>query len=139
MKLDIDLLNEDFQTKVDLIEEMEEDIDILDARSRTDTMRIFGLEEIEHDSYTELRKNIVDNVLKIACPEENWEPDDITRAYRAGEAINGKPRMVIMKLRHNHYKHILYTQYIKKRNTYIFVDNLSNFKDVHFKLAGYID
>ena len=33
----------------------------------------------------------------------------------------------------------LYTQYIKKSNTYIFVDNLSNFKDVHFKLAGYID
>ena len=33
----------------------------------------------------------------------------------------------------------LYTQYIKKRNMFIFVDNLSNFKDVHFKLAGYID
>ena len=33
----------------------------------------------------------------------------------------------------------MYTQYIKKRNTYIFADNLSNFKDVHFKLAGYID
>ena len=32
-----------------------------------------------------------------------------------------------------------YTQYIKKRNTYIFADNLSNFKDVHFKLAGYKD
>ena len=33
----------------------------------------------------------------------------------------------------------MYTQYIKKRNTYIFVDNLSNFLDVHFKLAGYIN
>ena len=32
-----------------------------------------------------------------------------------------------------------YTQYIKKRNTYIFADNLSKFKDVQFKLAGYID
>ena len=32
-----------------------------------------------------------------------------------------------------------YTQYIKKRNRYIFADNLSNFKDLHFKLAGYID
>ena len=32
-----------------------------------------------------------------------------------------------------------YTEYIKKRNTYIFLDNLRNFKDVHFKLAGYID
>ena len=32
-----------------------------------------------------------------------------------------------------------YTQYIKKRNTYIFADNLSNFEDVHFKLTGYID
>ena len=33
----------------------------------------------------------------------------------------------------------IYTQYIKKRNRYIFADNLSNFKDVHFKLAGYKD
>ena len=33
----------------------------------------------------------------------------------------------------------IYTQYIKKRNTYIFADSLSNFKDVHFKLAGCID
>ena len=33
----------------------------------------------------------------------------------------------------------IYTEYIKKRNTYIFADNLTNFKDVHFKLAGYID
>ena len=32
-----------------------------------------------------------------------------------------------------------YTQYIKKRNTYIFADNSNNFKDVHLKLAGYID
>ena len=37
------------------------------------------------------------------------------------------------------YRIRIYTQYIKKRNTYIFADNLSNFKDVHFKLAGYID
>ena len=34
---------------------------------------------------------------------------------------------------------INYTQCIKKRNTFIFVDSLSNFTDVHFKLAGYID
>ena len=33
----------------------------------------------------------------------------------------------------------MYTQYIKKRNTYIFADNLSNFEDANFKLAGYID
>ena len=33
----------------------------------------------------------------------------------------------------------IYTQYIKKRNRYIFADNLSNFKDVDFKLAGFID
>ena len=37
------------------------------------------------------------------------------------------------------YVRLFYTQYKKKRNTYIFADNLSNFKDVHFKLAGYID
>ena len=30
-------------------------------------------------------------------------------------------------------KALIYTQYIKKRNMYIFADNLNNFKDVHFK------
>ena len=33
----------------------------------------------------------------------------------------------------------MYTQYIKKRNRYIFADNSSNYKDVHFKLAAFID
>ena len=32
-----------------------------------------------------------------------------------------------------------YTQYIKKRNTYIFADNLSKVKDILFKLAGHLD
>ena len=34
--------------------------------------------------------------------------------------------------------HNVYIQYLKKRNTYNFVDNQSYFKDIHFKLAGYL-
>ena len=35
--------------------------------------------------------------------------------------------------------HTLYSLYKKKRKLYILVDNLSPFKDEHFKLAGYLD
>ena len=108
MQLDIDHLNDDFQAKIDLVEQMEDDIDALDAKSRNDTMRIFGLEEGNEESYHDLKANIVDNVLKIACPEETWEQDDIKRAFRTGGSINGKPRIVIMKFRYDDDKHSIY-------------------------------
>ena len=47
------------------------------------------------------------------------------------------PKLVRMPA--SRYDCHIYTQYIKKRNTYIFADNFSNFKDVHFKLSGSID
>ena len=75
---------------------------------RDDTMRIFGLEEGNEESYHDLRANIVDNVLKIACPEETWEQDDIKRAFRTGGSTNGKPRIVIVKFRYDDDKHRIY-------------------------------
>ena len=109
MQLDIDQLNDDFHEKVDLLQQMENDIDVLDAKSRNDTMRIFGLEERGEESYNELRTQIIENVLKIACPEETWERDDIKRAFRAGEATGEKPRMIIMKFRYDDDKYRIYT------------------------------
>ena len=48
--------------------------------------------------------------------------------------------LTVLSHKKNHcVRKIKYTQYMKKRNTYIFGDNSSNFKDVHFNLAGYID
>ena len=109
MQLDIDQLNDDFQNKTDLIETIEKDIHIFDARSRIDTLRIFGFEESEHESYNELRTNVVDQVLNVACPEENLEAVDIKKVYRARVPRNGKPRMVIMKFRYDDDKHRIYT------------------------------
>ena len=109
MQLDIDQLNDDFHEKIDLLQQMENDIDVLTAKSRNDTMRIFGLEERGEESYNELRTQIIENVLKIACPEETWERDDIKRAFRAGEATGEKPRMVIMKFRYDDDKYRIYT------------------------------
>ena len=85
MQLGIDHVNDDFQAKIDLVEQMGDDIDALDAKSRNDTMRIFGLEEGNEESYHDLMANIVYNVLKIACPEETWEQDDIKRAFEQAD------------------------------------------------------
>ena len=108
MQLDIDQLNDDFHDKMDLMQQLENDIDVLDAKSRNDMMRVFGLEQRGEESYNELRNNIVENVLKLACPEETWERDDIKRAYRTGDEISGKPRMVIMKFRYDDDKYRIY-------------------------------
>ena len=97
MQLDIDHLNDDFRANIDLVEKMEDDIDALDANSRNDTMSIFSLEEGNEESYHDIRVNIVANVLKIACPEETWEQDDVNWAFRTGKSTNGKRQMVIMK------------------------------------------
>ena len=48
-------------------------------------------------------------------------------------------KSVLRKRRYAENLLLKYTQYIKKRNRYFLADNMSNIKDIHFNLAGYID
>ena len=47
-------------------------------------------------------------MLKVACNEEDWSPDDMQRAYRAGNADSTQPRMIIVTFRYSDDKYRIY-------------------------------
>ena len=108
MQLDIDQLNDNFEEKLTLMTDLEDQIDRLERESRKSTMRIFGLTEKEGETSPDAKRVVIDNVLKVACSEEDWSPDDIQRAYRAGNADSTQPRMMIVTFRYSDDKYRIY-------------------------------
>ena len=108
MQLDIDQLNDNFEEKFTLMTDLEDQIDRLERESRKSTMRIFGLTEKEGETSSDAKQVVIDNVLKVVCSEENWSPDDMQRAYRAGNADSTQPRMMIVTFRYSDDKYRIY-------------------------------
>ena len=101
MQLDIDQLNDDFQSKLDLIADLDVDLDRLERESRKSTMRIFGLSEESGERKEDAKRIVAEKVLKVACEKENWSLDDLLRAYRVGEANENQPRIMIVSFRYS--------------------------------------
>ena len=62
---------------------------------------------------------------------------EIGYTYKKLTSVSTESQTPNCQVKYNDF--MSYTEYIRKRNMYIFVENLRNFKDVHFKLAGYIN
>ena len=108
LQLDIDQLHEDFETKIDIIADMDDELDRLDRESRKATMRIFGLEEEVGEQKEDAKRIVTDKVLKVACAEEDWTPDDLQKAYRVGQRSDDKPRIMIATFRYSDDKYRIY-------------------------------
>ena len=108
MQLDIDHLNDNFEEKLTLMTDLEDQIDRLERESRKSTMRSFGLTEKEGETSSDAKRVVIDNVLKVACSEKDWSPDDMHRAYRAGNADSTQPRMMIVTFRYSDDKYRIY-------------------------------
>lgn len=103
LHLDIDQLYEDFESKLDMISDMDNDLDMLERESRKATIRILGLTQ-HIDRYSEdAKRTVTEKVLKIACPGEDWSTDDLQRAYRVGEPKGGQPRIMVATFRYSKY------------------------------------
>ena len=108
LQLDIDQLHEDFENKLDMIADMDNDLDMLERESRKATIRIFGLAEELNESRENAKRIVTDNVLKVACEGEDWNPDDLQRAYRVGESRDDQPRIMIATFRYSDDKYRIY-------------------------------
>ena len=93
--------------KMDVMEKRyEAEIDKLEAFSRRDNLRFFGMAESANETFEICAKKVVD-MLKDIIPGKTWKKDDIVRAHRVGKAPtysavtagNGqsKPRPMIVK------------------------------------------
>ena len=101
MQLDIDSLQEIFDEKLDLLETLITTMENLEKGSRKSTMRVFGIPEEEAKSSEKAREMITEQVLKVACPDQDWIPDDIQRAFRTGTPKHNQPRMVLVTFRYS--------------------------------------
>ena len=82
------------QCKVDT---QEYDLDRLEAQSRRDNVRFFGIPEEDDDSYEGCAKTIVE-LLNTSYTEKEWTEIDVVRAHRIGRRAGKEgPRPMIVR------------------------------------------
>lgn len=99
LQLENEYFNSQLDRNSDKIDKLDEEVDILDRESRKCNMRIFGLQQLTEETELGLKQIILDNVLNVARPGEDWVTDDIANAYRVGKTNDNSERLVIMKFR----------------------------------------
>ena len=111
MQLDIDALADDLDNKVEIINKLDNDIDQLEAYSRRDSVRVFGLPIQENENYETIKQYVIDEVLSVVRPDIPWAPKDIVRTHRVGsENMDNpdQPRILLIKFLHWDHKMDLY-------------------------------
>ena len=98
MQLDIDAIQHIVDINTDSVNSVEDRFEKLELKSKKSSMRVFGLNEVPNEHAEGLlKKNVIDNVLKIACPLKNWPENCISDAFRIGEASQDQPKITIVK------------------------------------------
>ena len=81
----------------DNVKNLEEEIENLEARSRRDNLRFFGVREQGHDTLDECAETVV-GMLNTFFPFKAWTAGDIHCAYRVGNKQDARrPRHLIAK------------------------------------------
>lgn len=101
MQLDIDFLSETVDLKLSTIEKLEDDLDRLDAKARSNMMRVFGLPVLQDETNENIWQHVIRNVLKVACPAVTWERDDLKYVYRLGGGKENQPPVLIVCFRYD--------------------------------------
>ena len=79
------------------LETMGEEVDRLEAFSRRDNLRLFGIPQVgDTESYSQCASAVV-SVLNSVEGSKTWTDRDIVRAHRIGQARQGEPSPVIAK------------------------------------------
>lgn len=103
LQLDIEYLSDQLDRKTEIINNLDKDVEHLEAYSRRDTLRVFGLPETINETYENLKEYVISSVLKVACPHIDWSPEDIVRTHRVGNENStdtDSPRILLIKFLH---------------------------------------
>lgn len=93
----IDDMGESLDNVHRITKSLEEDLDRLEAQSRRDNLRLFGLPEGGDDSYENCASTVLD-LLNKNFASKQWTDHDITRAHRVGKQRNRQdPRPMIVR------------------------------------------
>jgi len=104
---------------------IESNLESLNKNRIASNVRIIGLHTNDTEGYNTLRRKVVNAVLNIACPDEEWSTDDVKRVFKIpqGDQSNAP---IIAQLRHEDNKYRIYQGRDKLRD-----NGLSN--DLTFK------
>ena len=78
---------------------LKSEVDRLEQFSRRDNLRMYGVPHsgnAEFENYDTCAKAVTD-ILNSADGPKQWTTDDIARAHRVGQSLNGKPKPMIVK------------------------------------------
>ena len=89
-------LRVDISTNTASISKLNIKTDMLDQSAKRNTLRIHGLQEQQDENTIEEAIAFIKNILKIECSAE-----DIDYAFRVGELLHDKPRVVIVNFINN--------------------------------------
>ena len=83
------------------MDNIEKNIDRLEAYSRRENTRIFGIPEDENETPLSIKENLL-SYFRIASPDKEWSTRDIVRAHRIGSTTDAEndPRPIIVRFLH---------------------------------------
>ena len=86
MQADVDHLIGSVENQEDKLKSLKAEVEQLNKKSIANNMRVFGLALDENTSDDGLKGVVIDKVLKVACPKEQWVRDDIksVRVFLSG-------------------------------------------------------
>ena len=86
---------------------IESNLKSLNKNRIASNVRIIGLHTNDTDGYNTLRRKVVNAVLNISCPDEEWSTDDVKRVFKIpqGDQSNAP---IIAQLRHEDNKYRIY-------------------------------
>ena len=98
---DIDWLNDELCKKGERMDSIEKHIDQLEAYSRRENTRVFGIPEDEDETPLSIKETLL-SYFRIADPNKEWSTRDIVRAHRIGSTndAENEPRPVIVRFLH---------------------------------------
>ena len=106
---------------------IESNLESLNKNRIASNVRIIGLHTNDTEGYNTLRRKVVNAVLNIACPDEEWSTDDVKRVFKIpqGDQSNAP---IIAQLRHEDDKYRIYQGRDKLRDNGLRVSEDATFK-----------
>lgn len=108
LQLDVEYIHNKIEMQQSKLDDMNQDIDFIEREARKSTIRVFGLEESDQESNWQLKDKVLNKVLKVSCPEEDWQKDDIKHVTRMGKRSDDYSRIVFLTFRFDDDKFKVY-------------------------------
>lgn len=136
LQLDVDSLHKIFDARLNDIGDIKERVEYIERETIKDKARIFELKDYEHETNLQLKHKVLKDVLNTACPDLDFQLDDIKYAQRIGPFRVDFDRMVLVTFRYDDDKHRVFQGREALRNVGIRVsDELTKAQRAQLKSA----